>query len=257
MSSKPKLAVAPDVPPLHRRLGNRLLRRLGLRLTSANRRLNLADAAVHLGKRGIKPRTVIDVGVAWGTDDLYEAFPDAHLLLVEPNTDWKNHIDAVLSRRRGDVAYCAAGQENSSVTLHIWRGAEGSSSIHPSGVPSPSEAKIEQATVPLRRLDDLCLEHQCEGPFVVKIDVQGAEIDVLNGMSGILDRTDAIIVETSLFGGQNGCEVGDLIRLMGENGWKPYDFVGFNYRPRDRAVAQIDVVFVPDHGIARDSHAWA
>src|SRR3954447_375084 len=35
-------------------------------------------------KRGLSPRTVIDVGAARGTQPLYEAFPDAYLVLVEP-----------------------------------------------------------------------------------------------------------------------------------------------------------------------------
>src|SRR5262245_52875429 len=47
-------------------------------------RANMAEALRHLKERGFTPRTVIDVGVARGTDDLYEAFPDAKHLLIEP-----------------------------------------------------------------------------------------------------------------------------------------------------------------------------
>ena len=38
----------------------------------------------HLRRAGIAPATVIDVGAANGTRALYEAYPDARLVLIEP-----------------------------------------------------------------------------------------------------------------------------------------------------------------------------
>ena len=38
----------------------------------------------HVKRLGLAPATVIDVGVADGTRALYDTFPAAHLLLIEP-----------------------------------------------------------------------------------------------------------------------------------------------------------------------------
>jgi hypothetical protein len=38
---------------------------------------------------GLNPGTVIDAGVARGTPDLHQAFPQAHLLLIEPVNEYE------------------------------------------------------------------------------------------------------------------------------------------------------------------------
>lgn len=253
--SSPPTTAHSDRDKWYRKLVKRWITRCGYQFTSVNRRLHLFDACRHLKQRGIHPRTVIDVGVAWGTQELYDAFPEARLLLVEPNPQWKSSIDRTLKQRLGDAAMVALGDTEGSITLHVWRGSEGSSSVLRSKV--GRNAHVIPIEVPLRRLDQIVESVKCEPPFLVKIDVQGAEAGVLRGMTGILARTEAIIVETSLLAGQGAPAFRDMVHLFEECGWSLYDVVGFNYRPRDQALAQVDAVFVPDVGTARDSMEWA
>lgn len=58
----------------------------------------------------------------------------------------------------------------------------------------------EVQSVPCRRLDELFAEHGAK-PDVVKIDVEGAELSVLHGMSGLLERArpKAILLEVHGF----------------------------------------------------------
>jgi len=254
MSCDAPLAKAPDQARWYVKPLNRALSRAGARITSAHRRLNLGEACRHLQAKGIEPKTLIDVGVAWGTEDLYESFPDAELLLVEANPQWQPAMDHILESRKGHAVAVGAGSKTTTMTFNVWRGAEGSSSLHAEAV--PSDERVKQIEVPIRRLDELCDELGCPAPFVVKIDVQGAEADVIRGMTGILSKTEAIIVETSLFGGPARPEFGDIVNLMHSLDWRLYDIVGFNYRPRDRALGQVDALFVPNLGKARDSHEW-
>ncbi len=68
----------------------RTLERLGVevRRTGRGPRRSLAEVLAHARARGLRPGTLIDVGVAHGTPELYAAFPDARLLLVEPLADY-------------------------------------------------------------------------------------------------------------------------------------------------------------------------
>ncbi|MHB1345467.1 MAG: hypothetical protein ACYCX3_14095 [Thermoleophilia bacterium] len=47
-------------------------------------RATLGGGLRHLAAVGLEPATVIDVGAADGTHELYSAFPSAKRLLVEP-----------------------------------------------------------------------------------------------------------------------------------------------------------------------------
>ena len=41
----------------------------------------------------LKPNTVIDVDVAYGTQALYELFPNARHILIEPIEEFVPHLD--------------------------------------------------------------------------------------------------------------------------------------------------------------------
>lgn len=253
-SDQGALLSAPKQSSWYRQAIKQLLGKFGLRLTSSRRRYQLGDAVMHLRDRGINPQTLVDVGVAWGTNELYNPFPDAALLLVEPNPQWKNYIERILQTRTGDAVFAAAGAEESEVTLYIWRGAEGSSSIFHSNIAENGVA--DPVNVSVKRLDDICHQMKCKPPYLVKIDVQGAEAEVIKGMGGIINETEAIIVETSLFADETAPDFGQILSMMDDYNWKLYDIVGTHYRPRDAALAQFDAIFVPSVGKIRNSNSW-
>src|SRR4026209_2310863 len=53
--------------------------------------------------RGLAPRTVFDVGVGHGTPWLYDAFPDAKLVLFEPLAVFDGELTKLASRYKADV----------------------------------------------------------------------------------------------------------------------------------------------------------
>src|SRR5690349_11725631 len=80
-------------------------------------RSSMGDFTRHLAQRGLKVGTVIDVGVADGTLELYRNFPAANLLLVEPVEEFRPAIESILRRYRGQVCFAAAGDEPGFVNL--------------------------------------------------------------------------------------------------------------------------------------------
>jgi hypothetical protein len=63
--------------------------------------------------------TVIDIGVLDGTPNLYEAFPNAHLVLIEALPTYRATCDDILSKRAstGEVHMVAAGAKNGEATI--------------------------------------------------------------------------------------------------------------------------------------------
>src|SRR4051812_47949555 len=72
---------------------NRALASVGLELRPLRKaHLDMLDCLRHFRKCGAQPATVIDVGVGIGTFALYEAFPEATHVLVEPLSEFKDDI---------------------------------------------------------------------------------------------------------------------------------------------------------------------
>ena len=51
---------------------------------SRGQRINMRQSLLHLKENGYKPKLIVDVGVADGTPEIYEIFPESKFLLVEP-----------------------------------------------------------------------------------------------------------------------------------------------------------------------------
>ena len=109
--------------------------------------------------------------------------------------------------------------------------------------------------VPLRRFDGLF--GPIARPASCKIDVQGADLMVLAGMTGRLTEVDALVIETSTIATmKNGAEVGS-VRFLGEHAssWPTSSVCGGALL--DNATAQLDLLFVPKEAALRTDRRWA
>lgn len=106
-------------------------------------------------------------------------------------------------------------------------------------------------------IDGLCKDKNLSGPYLVKVDAQGAELRVLDGAKKVLEDTELIILEVSLFQLYvNGPQFYDVIQYMKVHGFVVYDIFGGHNRPLDGALAQIDLVFVKENGEFRKEHSY-
>ena len=110
--------------------------------------------------------------------------------------------------------------------------------------------------VPMRRFDKLFTSFA--RPALCKIDVQGAELMVLQGMANRLREIDALVVETSTIATvKGGAEVGGVVRFLGEHGFVVADIIGLKRRPLDGATAQVDLLFLPEASPVRADRRWS
>jgi FkbM family methyltransferase len=239
--------------------GKRLFGAVGLEIRKARRvgveRTSMRGALRQLAARGFAPRTVIDVGVAYQTAELYEEFRAAEFLLIEPLVEFEPFLRKICVEHKAQYILAAAGELAGTATLNVHGDKTGSSLLketegaYVDGVPR---------TVPVVTIDEVCAERKLAGPYLLKVDVQGAELQVLAGARRVLEETEAVILEVSLFGFLiGGPQFCDVVTRMKELGFVAYDICGTLYRPLDNALAQVDMVFVRERGRFRESQAYA
>ena len=222
-------------------------------------RQTFGEGVAFLAKRlfsvSSSPATVIDVGVATGTPDLYRAFPNARFLLVEPLEEYSEAMRTICTQIDGEIIQTAAGNENTTMKMTVQRDMMSSSfikAIHP----GDQGLTTTDRDVPVRRLDTLVEERNLKGPFVVKVDVQGFEKKVLEGCAGFIDQVDAFILETPLRKNGIGTDFSELVIFLDSIGYCIYDIVGLNNRVLDGALLETDTIFVKRDGILRQDYRY-
>ncbi|MBI5164737.1 MAG: FkbM family methyltransferase [Magnetospirillum sp.] len=236
----------------------RLLAGLGYELRRHPARDALSGALANAARLGTTPATIIDVGAARGgfAAETRRLWPQARMLLVEPLAEFSPALTAFAAGVPGcTVVATAAGNLDGEVTFNVHPDLFGSSLYV-----EDEEADVngDPRTVRLRRLDSLRSDYCLAGPFLLKIDVQGAERDVLEGARGVLAETAMAIIETSFLPFfRHGPLAAELMAWMEAAGFVLYDIVGLAHRPLDAALAQADLVFVPRDSPLRRDHRYA
>jgi FkbM family methyltransferase len=219
-------------------------------------RRTLPEVLAHLRGLGVAPATVIDAGVAAGTPELYDAFPGVPLLLVEPLAEHEHHLRRIVAERPGShYVLAAGGPEPGELEIAVHRVLACSSVL---GDRDPGGEPAQRRTVPVVRVDDLVAEHALRGPFVIKVDVEGAELAVLAGARETLAQTEVVLLEVSFFRlVAGGAELADVVAWMRDAGFSAYDLYHGHLRPLDGALAQVDMAFVRTAGPLRADHRYA
>jgi FkbM family methyltransferase len=192
------------------------------------------------------PKTVIDVGVGYGTYPLYEAFPHAYFVLIEPIEDYRSSITEILAKYKGTVHYKAAGQENGMVELNVdLDELQLSSHLERTNLTTSRDHRIERREIEMTTLDELLNPPgTLERPLVLKIDTEGNELNVLKGAGLLLESTDFVIAEASVAKRFEGSYTFDeLITFMAEKGFTLFSILSIEHSPNEIRPRFADVVF--------------
>ncbi|MEY9878674.1 FkbM family methyltransferase [Bradyrhizobium sp. USDA 329] len=233
---------------------NRALEPIGLRLMRTN--APVRDFRLffkHLRSLGFDMKTVVDVGIAFGTSPIYDAFPRAKYFLIEPVSECRPILEQLKQRLDAEYFLVAAGAENGEITFNVHDDISGSSMFE------QVEGKVldgEARKTPMRRLDSL-LPSQLEHPVLLKVDTQGAEIEVLRGLGMRINEIDVMILETTTMPMRHGIpQFADIVRFCDEAGFAVYDVLEGHMRSLDGALAQIDLAFVRKESPLRGQAAY-
>lgn len=219
-------------------------------------RTTIEQSYCHIRELGFQPNTIIDIGVAAGTPELYRTFPDSYFLLVEPLKEFEPDLKSILEHYRGSYILAAAGASPGQVAINVHDHQLAGSTLYKEAM--GIEADGHETFVPLIKIDDAIEKQRLSGPYLIKVDVQGAELDALDGSRHTLIDAEVVVLEVSLFMFWNGApQLHDVVAYMKNLGFVAYDIIlGWN-RPLDNALGQIDIVFVKDEGMFRQEHSYS
>jgi FkbM family methyltransferase len=209
--------------------------------------------------RGFAPRGIIDVGANNGNWAMlaHRVFPEAAIMMIEPLRELESKLLAV-QRQIPQCQYHAVGVgpldtdlDQTVVTTELYnstflRSSEGST--HPGH---------ELRKTSIRTLDGLVATAPGFSPDLVKLDVQGYELEALKGGASLFGVTEMFVMETSQFRFWDQQPLTrECIAFMYDRGYELYDVADYLRRPSDGALGQLDLAFVKVDGIFRKSHAW-
>jgi len=209
-----------------------------------------------LRDRGLRCNVVLDVGANRGdwTRLARSIFPDARFVLIEPQHEMARYLDALCG---GDPRCrwfeAGAGAQAGKSELTIWPDLVGSSFL-----PTPDTHEgLEQRVVPVITIDELLAREGYGAPELLKLDVQGYELEALRGAEGTFASAEIFVLEVSLFEFLPEQPVlSDVVEFMDDRGFVVYDIAGFARRPVDGALGQLDVCFARRDGFLRSSSNW-
>jgi FkbM family methyltransferase len=95
-----------------------------------------------------------------------------------------------------------------------------------------------------KTLDDLLTERHAPAVDLLKLDVQGYELEVLKGASGALAQSTAMLLEASLIRINSGCPpISEVMSYADTAGFRLFDFSS-QIRRKDRILWQTDLLFI-------------
>jgi FkbM family methyltransferase len=188
--------------------------------------------------KGMNPTVIYDIGANDGswTRDAKQVFPEARYEQFEANSQHtKPGVHTVLlGETTKDVQfYKASGPSAGSNT-----GASVYLEVTHHYVPGTYTTE----TLPMVPLDDYAARAALPPPDLIKLDVQGAELDVLKGGETLLQGTKYVLMEVSLHRwNKDAPMIEDVMAYMSARGFECIDIVD-THTVKDY-LFQIDVLF--------------
>jgi FkbM family methyltransferase len=191
---------------------------------------------------GFNPNVSIDGGACHGewSASIRSTFPTTTILGVDAN-DWnKNgsfpHVNVgevqVLSDQDGKEVIFFKKVEGHCTGDSLFR----ENTFHYEG-----DRLVEEKRVSVT-LKTLCEKHGIQKVDLLKLDTQGSEIIIMNGLGEMLDDVEFIEIECSLVEWNiGGCMIGDVVEYL-RGKFDIYEILEF-HRLNDLDLIQVDILF--------------
>ncbi len=140
--------------------------------------------------------TFIDVGVAsYGTEDIYNRFPKAKLILIDPLDDAKDYAEKLSKKRNVNFIKTALGKEDGiKKEIKIQKDRGKTSLLEISDI-NMKDDFTEVKKIEINTLDTVLNNKEHLGKIGIKIDVEGYELEVILGAKETLKNTQFVIAE--------------------------------------------------------------
>lgn len=195
------------------------------------------------------PLRVVDAGCRWGAADIWTALGDAvEVIGFDPDAKECARLAAAAGSARRRYVPLGLGARTGPATLCL-TAEPACASLYPPDARAARErpelaviAPRGRATVAVTRLDEWLVAEGIGDVDVVKLDVQGAELDVIEGAGAVLDRVRAIeteVVFNPIYTGQPlFADVDRALRQRGFVLWRLSNLVHYGLADAGSAFAR-------------------
>jgi FkbM family methyltransferase len=191
--------------------------------------------------RGRQIDRIIDVGANEGQFAFMAryAWPSARIDCFEPDPDAFSRLKENHGDDRLITLYnSAVGSESTELFLNLGKTSAQNSFLQERGASSQ-----ESITVPVITLDEIYQSFPRE-TTLLKVDVQGYELEVLKGANALLSHLNFVLLEISLTDlYEEGVEIDALWQFIKSNGYRYYSIIDQYRDSVSDNILQMDVIF--------------
>jgi len=191
--------------------------------------------------------TIYDIGASVGTWSLLakSLIPNANIHAFEPlakhQSEFHKKLDCVTEVTMHPIAL---GARNAIEKFHVTDFSDSSSILRPNELSKLhlGVTEAEQITLSVHRLDEYRRERNLPSPDLLKLDIQGYELEALRGAPECLAAAKAVIAEVSFVEYYDGqCLFHELAYHLAQAGLFLTAFAAV--MPTGRPVGQTDALF--------------
>lgn len=201
----------------------------------------------HLRDLGFQPRAILDIGAYDGVwaRSIRALFGSAHILMVDALSEKEGVLTTVSQQILNSAVQITllGDRERDAVEFHVVNAGlnQTGSSLYAENTLFPRQTRI----IRQRTLDQVLLAHMHDFDFI-KIDAQGAELDILEGGQRALRHAEVILFEVATLPyNAESPQFYDVIIKMKQFGFVIFDILD-DLRLRDGTLFQCDLLFVKE-----------
>lgn len=210
----------------------------------------------YLKRLGFEPAQIIDGGAHLGSFALEVSaiFPAAIVHLIDPQPACRISLEA-LAAERGFLYHPYALSSAPGIVSMICTDLPDTGALlgH-----SPARHTQRAVDVEATTLDDLfSATFKPSDRPLLKLDLQGHEMQALEGASRMLKSVEVVLVEVPFYGEVGQPTVPDIIGFFRRSGFDLFDVASLSGRPRDDRLREGDFVFVRQGSPISADAAWS
>ena len=194
-------------------------------------------------KKNFYPVNIVDVGCGHGewSKRMFKYFPNSNFYLFDANNNNEKYLK-VLQNNIKNINYKICLLSDKIDKYKFYKMGSGSS-IFEENTSHKRTIETLQSTTLFSELPKSISDFNNN---LIKLDVQGAELKILNGLNNMLNFFEIIILEVSLYEYNKGAPLYfDVLKFMINNNYKLYDMFDFKRLGKKNSfLLQFDCVFV-------------
>jgi FkbM family methyltransferase len=196
-----------------------------------------------------KPSVLYDIGAHNGdwSQIILESIPnDIYIALFEPQKKHFRQLETLFKGKPGKHLFNTA--LGNSTGQGVIRGGGASASLLDANelqhtIFPNSFNTVETEEISIFTLDELIQMHALQLPDVIKIDVQGFELDVFKGATHALASAKYVIAELSFIDlYQKQPKLSELLQFLEMHNFRIIDF-GHQWKNKQKEIIQVDAIF--------------